>query len=137
MTRKEWKKQAEAHCAAAKALLEQGQYGVAYHVAGLAIECALKAKIATAFKASTWPTKKFVNDIHTHDLPALVKQAGLDASRLKQEGTSPAFRVYWNTVKGWTVESRYKDWSAAEARDMVEAVSKKSVGVLAWIKRNW
>src|SRR5215213_2507506 len=124
MTRKEWKRQAEAHCSAAEVLLQQGQFGVAYHIAGLAIECGLKAKIATAFKASTWPTKKFVLDIHTHDLSALVKQAGLDPGRLAQEAASPAFRVYWNTVKGWTIESRYKDWSPAEARDIVEAVSK-------------
>jgi HEPN domain-containing protein len=136
MNRKEWKRQSQQHATAARALFDQRQYSVAYHVAGLAVECALKAKIAASFKSGTWPDRQFVNNIHVHDLDMLVKYADLKAELLKAEKASNAFKAYWNVIKGWTVESRYKSWTQAEARDMVEAACKRGSGVLAWIRRN-
>jgi HEPN domain-containing protein len=137
MNRKQWKAQAEDHCSAAKILLREGQCSAAYHIAGLAIECALKAKICRSVKSGDWPEKKFANDIHVHDLTKLVGLAQLEKERAAEENRSTQFRLYWNTVKDWRIESRYSLWSDAEARDMVEAVAKRGNGVLAWIKKHW
>jgi HEPN domain-containing protein len=137
MNRKDWKAQAEEHSKSAKVLLREGQYSSAYYIAGLAVECALKAKICRSIKRGDWPEKTFVNDIHVHDLMKLMRHAQLDQQRDAQEKRSVQFRLYWNTVKDWKVESRYQLWSDAEARDMVEAVTKRGSGVLTWIRKHW
>lgn len=137
MTRNEWKRQAMAHASAAKILLRERQYSIAYYVAGLAVECALKAQIARSFRTGTWPDREFVNSIHSHNLEHLVRQAQLETARVAEAATSAAFRTYWNTLKDWRIESRYEVWSAAEATDMVTAVVTRSSGALAWIKRHW
>jgi HEPN domain-containing protein len=137
MNRKQWKVQAEEHCAAAKALLREGNYSAAYYLAGLAVECALKAKISRSVKAGDWPDKDFTLQVHTHKLSALVSHAQLEAARITEGNRSTQFRLNWNTVKDWRVESRYQVWTQAQARDMVEAVGKRGSGVLAWIKGHW
>jgi HEPN domain-containing protein len=137
MNRKQWKAQAEDHCSAAKTLLQERQFSAAYHLAGLAIECALKAKICRSVKSGDWPERKFANEIHVHDLGNLVRLAQLENHRVAEEKRSTQFKLYWNTVKDWRIESRYSLWSQAEARDMVEAVAKRGNGVLAWIKKHW
>ncbi len=137
MKRSQWKERADAHCKAAKTLLDAKQFSPAYYLAGLAIEFALKARIARRFKAATWPEKSFVASIYDHDLAKLIQYAELEKQRLAEEARSPTFRTYWNTVKTWRIDSRYKDWSGAEARDMVEAVAKRGTGVLAWIRKHW
>ena len=43
----------------------------------------------------------------------------------------PKFGQNWQTVTQWKVDSRYRDWSAAEAGDMVGAVTARGTGVLA------
>jgi hypothetical protein len=95
------------------------------------------AKEAAALGLRDWPEKTFVNDIHVHDLMKLMRHAQLDQQRDAQEKRSVQFRLYWNTVKDWKVESRYQLWSDAEARDMVEAVTKRGSGVLTWIRKHW
>ena len=137
MKRGEWKKMANEHIKSARALLASGHNSAAYHLAGLALECAFKAKISRVFKNDTWPDKTFVQEIHTHDLERLVQQSGLGRARQMEDQRSPAFRAHWNTVKQWRIESRYKEWSPAEATDMVNAAARRGAGVLAWIKRHW
>jgi HEPN domain-containing protein len=137
MNRKDWKAQAEAYSKSAKVLLREGQHSAAYYIAGLAVECALKAKICRSIKRGDWPEKTFVNDIHVHDLTKLIRHAQLDKEREVEEKRSGQFRLYWNIVKGWKVESRYQLWSDAEARDMVEAVTRRGNGVLTWIRKRW
>jgi hypothetical protein len=39
----------------AKALLVNARYEVAYHTAGIAVQCALKAKVATMLRANDVP----------------------------------------------------------------------------------
>jgi HEPN domain-containing protein len=128
---------ANEHIKSARTLLGESHYSAAYHLAGLAVECALKAKVAKAFKAQTWPDRQFVSEIFHHDLAKLVRQADLELERQAEELRSPPFRAYWNTVRAWTVESRYKEWSPAEAKDMVESAGRNGTGVVAWIRRHW
>lgn len=135
LKRAEWKQQCIAHSSAARSLIAAGRFSSAYYLAGLAVECALKAKIARAFKASTWPKKAFVNSIHDHNITKLVGLADLESELATKCGTA-SFKNYWKTVSGWKNESKYEQWSEAEARDMVRASLGQS-GVVSWIKKHW
>lgn len=139
MKRKEWQGKALTHSRSAKLLLSSGHYDTAYYLSGLAIECALKAKIAAQFKANDLPDKSLVLQIYNngHRLAELIKLAQLAPALAAQERANVGFRAYWSTVKAWEIDARYKTWSLAEARDMVEASTKRGTGVLAWIKQHW
>jgi HEPN domain-containing protein len=58
---------AEERLAEARALLETGHPSGAYYLAGYAIECALKARIAADFRADEIPDLRRVRDIYVHD----------------------------------------------------------------------
>ena len=139
MTRAEWQRKARDFAAGAKILLANGQFDSAYHLAGMAVECALKAKIARRFRASTLPDKKLVNDIYRdgHELARLIHHAQLAELLTSAEQQSAVFEGSWAIVQAWQVDARYKRWSEVQARDMVEAVTNRGTGVLSWIGRHW
>lgn len=137
MKREEWKAIARAHAKSARFLLKDGNYSVAYHLAGVALECGLKAVICRSFRKDDWPDRQFVIAIHSHDIAALVGHANLEPDRQMMEKNSATFRAHWVTVKGWKIDSRYKQWSQPEARDMVIAATKNKSGILAWIRKHW
>ncbi|MDX8441853.1 hypothetical protein [Mesorhizobium australafricanum] len=139
MTRGEWRRRADAFARSASTLLLNAHHDTAYHLAGIAVECALKAKIATRFKANDIPDNALVSKIYDrgHKLEQLVILAKLDAEILREQSASADFRANWETVKTWDISSRYKAWSQAEASEMVDAVTRLRTGVLAWIKRHW
>ncbi|MCJ2137167.1 HEPN domain-containing protein [Methylobacterium sp. J-026] len=137
MNRRAWKRRAEDHLRAAQTLLAAGQFSVAYYLAGLAVECALKARIARSFRSATWPLRQFANDIHTHDLSRLVILAELRDQRLVAALRDPPFLDAWDIVAKWTVEARYAEWSEEEAHDMLDAVARRRSGVMPWIRRHW
>lgn len=137
MNRQAWKRRAEDHIRAAQVLLAVGHCSVAYYLAGLAVECALKARIARAFRSGTWPLRQFANDIHTHDLSKLVILAELRDRRQADVERDPTFRDAWNLVAKWTIDARYAEWSETEARDIIDAVVQRRSGVMPWIKRHW
>jgi HEPN domain-containing protein len=66
---------AESRLAEARLLFAGGFPSGASYLAGYAIECALKAVIAEDFRASEIPELKYVRDVHTHDLSALLRLA--------------------------------------------------------------
>jgi hypothetical protein len=59
---------AELRLAEAKILAQERQSSGAYYIAGYAIECALKARIAAQFRENEISDKNLVNRIYTHDL---------------------------------------------------------------------
>ncbi|MEA2905782.1 MAG: hypothetical protein QOI12_3169 [Alphaproteobacteria bacterium] len=59
---------AELRLHEAKLLGQGGHPSGAYYLAGYAIECALKARIAAQFREHEIPDKALVNRIYTHDL---------------------------------------------------------------------
>lgn len=124
MTRGEWRKRSDAFARSASTLLANAHYDTAYHLAGIAIECALKAKIATRFKANDIPDDGLVGKIYNkgHKLEQLVTLAKLDVKLSQEERSSVDFRANWATLKTWDISSRYKAWSQAEATEMVDAV---------------
>jgi HEPN domain-containing protein len=67
---------AELRLAEARILAREGQFSGAYYIAGYAIECALKARIAALFRENEIPDRNLVNRVYTHDLTALLNLSG-------------------------------------------------------------
>ena len=108
----------------------------AYYLAGLAIECALKACIAKNTKRHQFPLgRNYVNDVYQHNLEGLLRVAGLEKKLEDEKRRNPGFGVNWNVVKDWDVERRY-DVTGLKGRDMVTAVTAVN-GVLQWVKQHW
>ncbi len=66
----------------AELLLHHGKYDAAYYLAGYAVECGLKARIAKLTNQRDFPLDRgFVQDCYTHNIETLVKSAGLRPQR--------------------------------------------------------
>lgn len=90
---------AAARLGEAKVLFGAGQPSGAYYLAGYAIECAIKARIAGQFRANEIPERKLINNIYTHDLSKLLELAGLQAEiDLATQGDDD-FRQKWTVVR--------------------------------------
>lgn len=137
MNRGDLRKLAQLRLTEANLLLASRRPSGAYYLAGYAIECALKACIAKQFKRSEFPDKRMVNDSYTHDLVKLIRLAGLEPDLEANSGADPAFETYWAVTKDWSEESRYSFSSQLKARDLVEAISEPSHGVIQWVRTKW
>ena len=109
----------------------------AYHLSGCAVECALKACIARSFLRHTWPDRRFVQEVHSHNLDRLVALANLRPQMESEFGKDWHFRERWDIVRVWNNESRYRQWQRSEAVSIYEAVADTRHGVLRWIRRYW
>ncbi len=135
LSRQEFQRLAEERLDDAKALLRAGRFGGAYYVAGYAIECALKACIASKIRAESWPPKD-VNKTHfIHDLEKLLTTAGLND--LKSDPNRDV-GDNWRVVKDWNSESRYEsDRQEPQARALFDAIADTQSGVLTWLRNRW
>lgn len=130
MTRDAWIAGARRKLANAQSLLDAGGFADAYYLAGYAVEFGLKAVIAKRFVADAIPDKRLVLEAHTHNLSALLKLSGLV---LKSEG----LLNNWAVVVGWSEASRYDAVSLEQARELIDAISHSSEGVLPWLTQRW
>jgi len=121
----------------ARVLLRNRCFGGAYYLAGYAVECALKACIASHVRRYDFPDKRLVDDSYTHDLSKLVRLAGLE-EELKKQQSNAEFERNWAVVKDWTETSRYvRTVTRVKARDLYSAIAARRNGVLPWIKQCW
>jgi HEPN domain-containing protein len=97
---------AEAKLLDAKLLLEAGRAGIAYYVAGYAIELLLKAILSGQFKADTLPDRSLLKDVFTHDFVKLVKLCHLDDDLKARQKIDAEFLAYWEIVLQWDEGSR-------------------------------
>lgn len=125
---------ADARLADAQTLLRAGRFGAAYYLAGYAIECALKARIALRFREAEFPDRSFANDVFTHDLERLVRLAGLKERLDAMTAGSPAFKAKWGVVVQWSESSRYAIIDEGKAHTLVAAIADEAEGVLPWLK---
>jgi HEPN domain-containing protein len=121
----------------AKALLDLGLWDGAYYLAGYAVECALKACIAKGTERYEFPERRKVESSHSHNLEDLVRVAGLENDRLDRVDKHPEFRKYWDTVRLWSEQSRYRRNSMEAAQSLIVAASDQLNGVLSWLKAHW
>lgn len=138
-TRSEFQVLADLRAAEADALLARGMWDGAYYLAGYAVECALKARVARLTAADEFPPHHDVvrREYYIHDLGQLVRTARLDADRLAEVGRNPTFGQNWGVVTRWKEDSRYDRKTETQARELCEAVTDPTTGVLPWIKRYW
>jgi HEPN domain-containing protein len=121
----------------AKVLLAARGWSAAYHLAGYAVECALKACIAKLMKSEEFPDRSFAEKCWTHNLPQLLGLAGLkddfDTARRADRDLSDN----WDTVKEWNESSRYARATKAKSENLYEAITDKKHRVLSWLKQRW
>ncbi len=122
----------------AATLLKAKHYAGAYYLLGYSVECALKACIAKQTNKYDFPDKVVVQKSYAHNLPQLLKVAGLD-HKLKQDmDINPTLEVNWTTVTDWEETSRYTlTISKNEAKDLYSACTSRTNGILKWVKEQW
>lgn len=119
-------------------LLENQLWTGAYYMTGLAVECALKAYLASAVKEHDFPDKDFVRDMYVHNLEKLFRlDAALWAALQADMKTDAKLSVNWSTVKDWDDGRRYDIVEELDARGLYEASTDAGSGVMEWIRRRW
>jgi HEPN domain-containing protein len=127
---------AEMRAHEAGILARSGRQQGAYYLAGYAVECALKACIAKRTKRFEFPPpREITRNIYTHDLMALLREAGLEKQLEKDMVSNKELAGNWNTVKNWTEDARYTT-AGLNGRDLHRAVTGAN-GVLPWIRQHW
>jgi len=137
LTRRHFQRLAELRAREAGSLSKtRGNQLGAYYLAGYAVECALKACIAKKTRRHEFPRdRKYVEKVYTHDLQALLKEAGLNNLLERDVKTNKTLGTNWNTVKVWSEQSRY-EISGLKGKDLYLAVTGTD-GVLPWIRKLW
>ena len=134
--RRDFQRLADLRAEEAGVLAKNRKYQGAYYLAGMAIECALKACVAKQTKRHEFPPgRKYVDEVYSHDLEKLLKQAGLDGYLEVDGNKTPALAANWGVVKEWNVNSRYET-SGRKGKEMYAAITGAD-GVLPWIKLYW
>ena len=121
----------------ARALLGAGCSDGSYYLAGLSVECALKACISRKSRRYDFPDLEAVKAAWVHNLESLVKAAGLWVALETEQKARPIFSRNWALVKDWRVESRYQRRSRVEAAALYAAITSRREGVIPWIRRHW
>ena len=127
---------AETRMSEARSLLENGHPSGAYYLAGYALECALKARIAKEFRKHEIPELKKLQNIYTHDLSALLSIAGLKEDLEAEKQTASDIYQRWEIVKTWSEGARYKVWTMDVALAIVRAIDGDG-GILEWLRNRW
>ena len=102
------------------------------------MECALKACVAKQIKEHDFPDRQLVLDSYTHNLEQLLRISGVKPqfdSRMKGDRS---FEVNWTTIKDRTEAARYdNNVPEIKVRDLLNAVTDATTGVLTWLKTVW
>jgi HEPN domain-containing protein len=122
----------------ARLLLDAGRYDGAYYLSGYAVECALKACIASRTRTHDFPPKpNEVRGMYVHDPTDLVRAARLVESLADRIQSCSMFSGHWNTVREWSEESRYERRTEAYASTLFVAITDPEHGVLRWLREHW
>src|ERR1700692_4787619 len=132
MNRDDLKKLSMTRIREAKILFKAGEYSGAYYLAGYAVECALKACFAKSVKRYDFPEKDRAGKIFTHKLAELARLAKLDTDLAAATKANSKLDGSWLLVCNWTEDSRYSFWTKNEAEAIINAITGKNDGVLAW-----
>ena len=120
----------------AKLLLDGSEWSGAYYLAGYAIEYALKACLTKNLQAYRMPDKELFK-AYIHEIEKLAQLAQLEGARGLHAQADQNFELNWKVVVAWSEESRYRDWTETQARELYEAVTDANHGVLPWLKTFW
>jgi HEPN domain-containing protein len=123
----------------ARALLDAGLWSGAYYLVGYAVECGLKACVLNHVEETgiIFLDRRFSEKCWTHNLEELVKLAGLEPEFGLDRSRNPNLEVHWFVVRDWNEGARYQGWPESKARQLFEAVTHTTDGVLPWIRARW
>jgi len=133
LSRQTLRELAELRLSEANLLLANGQPSGAYYLAGYSIECSLKAVIAENFRANEIPDQRYVKDVYTHDLAALLRIAELEQELDAVKKVRPDLHRRWTLIKTWSEKARYEVWTEAEASAILDAIDGDE-GILKWLQ---
>ena len=137
MNRKDFQQLAHKRVQESQALFDAKLYEGAYHLAGIAIECAIKACIAKQTCRFEFPDKKRANDSFDHDPTRLMRAAGLEIE-LQRACQDSAFNTNWGVVQNWKVDSRYTlKVGRTQAEQILNGITSPNQGVMAWLQLHW
>ncbi len=140
VNRAHWQRLAEERVVDAQILLRSQRWHAAYHLAGYAVECGLKACILARVDRDSgviFAAKDFLNNCWIHDLEKLVENAGLRVDSDGLSNNNKEFKGYWAVAKDWTEKSRYDVKMESQAKELIEAITHEPDGVLPWIRKHW
>lgn len=138
MNRRDVRSLSDMRLADAQALLVARRYSAAHSLAGHAVECALKACIATQTRRHDFPPDpRSVSRIYTHRLETLIQAADLRASLDTERSVDPQFDDCWSLMAEWSEQAWYRIVSQAEAGAFFTAASDPHHGVLQWLRHHW
>lgn len=119
----------------ARILLQAQRYPGAYHAGGLALECALKARIAKFIQAEEFPDRRLAQDAWEHDPTKLLKLGDLVQIL---DSAAPAVQTNWATVKDWKIDSRYTHTvNSATVSAFLDALDHATDGVIIWLRKHF
>jgi HEPN domain-containing protein len=123
----------------AKLLAREKHFSGAYYMGGYAIECALKACIATQFRANEIPDKSLVDKIYTHKISVLLQLAGLEKLLDAERQNDAELDRRWSVVKNWTEQARYSIYTEEQALAIIDAIDGdgKTEGLFQWLSAQW
>ena len=125
---------ADSRLEEAGVLLEKEFWTGAYYMAGLAVECALKAYLVRGVQQYDFPDKNFINRAYTHKLRDLAQlDEALWEELQKETSADLILQSKWNTVLLWNDENRYEFVDELQAESLYDAAT----GVMEWIRRRW
>jgi hypothetical protein len=114
--------------------LHASQPASAYHLGGIALECALKARIASRTVAEEFPDKRLVERSWNHD-PSTLLAAGELQSAL--DSAPSLLQANWAVVKDWKVESRYDlQVPSQTVTDFLDALDDPTNGIITWLRNH-
>jgi HEPN domain-containing protein len=119
----------------AKALLDLGLWDGSYYLSGYAVELALKAVIIDLLmKRDAFPSRDFSQKCYTHSIEGLFSVANLMDLLKVDMNADPELKANYATVNDWSETKRYARIEEREARDLFEAITNASHGVLPWVR---
>jgi HEPN domain-containing protein len=129
---------AELRLEDARVLFQNQRYSAAYYLCGYAVECGLKARIASLINQHEFPPyATYSRDVYTHDLKALVRLAELGSDLIVDRQANSQLEANWTEVEKWSEQSRYDVKSMQDAQQLLAAVASIPDGVLEWIRQHW
>jgi HEPN domain-containing protein len=135
-SKRQFQELAKMHAEDARMLLGAHRHTNAVHLAGIAVECSLKALICDRFLEGVLPDRKIVERAHSHQLDDLIGLAGIKSQLQTKLVEDIAFEVRWSVVRSWSITTRYETISRPEATEFVSAAVDRE-GIQAWIKTFW
>lgn len=113
---------AEERLLEARALFDAKKWSGAYYIAGYALECGFKARIASYTQQYDFPDKDLAQKCYTYNLVRLREAADLESVFTTAARTNPVLNRHWGIVKDWNERARYRLYTEQEARLFLHAI---------------